>query len=57
MTQVKKFVSKALDTLALKVPQPILTKVEEKSQYFQGKGWGSATVEAEIQCIKFFVKH
>lgn len=38
-----------------RIPQSILAKTEEKSQYFQGKGWGAATVDAETKSVKNFV--
>jgi FkbM family methyltransferase len=34
-----------------KVPQGVLRKIEEKAQFFQGKGWGAATTDFEVAAI------
>lgn len=35
-----------------RIPQRALAKIEAKAQFFQGKGWGAATTEAEVAAIR-----
>jgi len=35
-----------------RIPQRVLTKIEAKAQFFQGKGWGAATTDAEVSAIR-----
>lgn len=39
-----------------RVPQKVLGKIEEKAQYFQGKGWGAATTDSEVAAIAVLLK-
>ncbi len=34
------------------IPQGVLAKIEAKAQFFQGKGWGAATTDAEVSAIR-----
>ena len=34
-----------------RIPQSVLGKLEEKAQFFQGKGWGAASTNAEVAAI------
>jgi FkbM family methyltransferase len=42
-------------TILEKIPQRVLSKIEEQSQLYQGKGWGAATTEAEVAAIAFLL--
>ena len=35
-----------------RIPQRVLAKIEAKAQFFQGKGWGAATTDAEVSAIR-----
>ena len=35
-----------------RIPQRVLAKIEAKAQFFQGKGWGAATTDAEVSAIQ-----
>ena len=39
-------------TIFEKIPQRALSKIEEQSQLYQGKGWGAARTEAEVAAIR-----
>ena len=43
------------NSLILRIPQQILRKIEEKSQFFQGTGWGAATTDAEVEAVLFLL--
>ena len=34
-----------------RIPQAVLGKIEEKAQFYQGKGWGAATTDSEVSAI------
>lgn len=55
MQRFKRLIRPVLESIFSRVPQPVLRKTEDASQYFQGKGWGAATVDAELKAIKHFV--
>jgi FkbM family methyltransferase len=55
MKRLKLLTRPFLEFMISRVPQSLLRKTEDVSQYFQGKGWGAATVEAELKAIKDFV--
>ncbi len=38
-----------------KIPQRVLSKIEEQSQLYQGKGWGAASTDAEVAAIAFLL--
>jgi len=42
-------------TILEKIPQRVLSKIEEQSQLYQGKGWGAATTKAEVAAIEFLL--
>jgi FkbM family methyltransferase len=39
-----------------RVPQRLLSRIEEKAQFFQGKGWGAATTDSEVAAIAVLLK-
>lgn len=43
------------DSLIMRIPQSTLLKIEEKSQFFQGKGWGAATTDEEVEAISLLL--
>ena len=55
MQRFKRLIRPVLEYIFSRVPQSVLRKTEDASQYFQGKGWGAATVDAELKAIKHFV--
>lgn len=50
----KKLLNYSGNYMISKIPQSILGQIEEKSQFFQGKGWGAATVDVETKTVKYF---
>ena len=55
MKWLKRLARPFLEFIMSRVPQPILRKTEDVTQYFQGKGWGAATVDVELKAISYFV--
>ncbi len=49
---LKSFIQSILE----KIPQSFLSKLEEQSQLYQGKGWGAATTDAEVAAIAYLLK-
>jgi FkbM family methyltransferase len=41
-----------IHSLIQRFPQEVLTKIEAKAQFFQGKGWGAATTDSEVSAIQ-----
>jgi FkbM family methyltransferase len=41
-----------IHSMIKRIPQKALAKIEAKAQFFQGKGWGAATTEAEVAAIR-----
>ncbi len=51
MSKVANFAKSSIYALFGRIPQTALGKLEEKAQFFQGKGWGAATTNAEVAAI------
>ena len=45
-----------IQTIFEKIPQRVLSKIEEQSQLYQGKGWGAASTDAEVAAIAFLLE-
>ena len=41
-----------IHSVLIRIPQRVLAKIEAKAQFFQGKGWGAATTDAEVSAIR-----
>ncbi len=56
MSTISRTLKSSVQAILEKIPQRILSKIEEQSQLYQGKGWGAATTDAEVAAIAFLIR-
>lgn len=51
MSKIMNLPKAIAQSVLTRIPQAVLGKIEEKAQFFQGKGWGAATTDSEVSAI------